>query len=677
MKGTSTFAPPAHRNKVLDAAINYLKSQTFDTEIKNAKSNLSRSERDGLKKLKENKDIIIKEADKGGCVVIMNRSHYQKMVMDQLGNVNTYKITTPKCDKKVMTKLERYVTKYKSILSDKERTYLTKFQPKTSNFYGLPKIHKSLNIMDAIKEQNSDCINILEPQDLKLRPIVAGPSCPTRPLSNFVDIIIKPLLLHVKSYIKDSMDFLNKCSRHNSPDTILATFDITSLYTSIPHQYGLEAMRYWLENYRASVNPRFTTEFILEGIELILSNNNFCFNDTFYEQLLGTAMGSIFAPTYAGLVVGYLELKFYSLVEIKWGKTLSEFIADNWCRFLDDCNTLLDKKKIPPEELLKVLNSINPNIQFTLEYSDKGVPFLDILIKRDGGIWMDLYQKPTDTQRYVPFNSNHPPHCKKNIPFTLARRICTIVENQERKEFHLNNLRKNLKQQTYPVSIIENGITKALKIPQTELRKPKTIEENEEKNIPFISTYNPNNPQISNTIKSVFENLQSNTVPGFKDVKLIQSRRQAPNLKRILTKAEFSSKKPSVQKCGDPRCQCCNNLLLADHYVFKRTGFRFVLKTSFTCDSSNLLYVLICDGCGEEYIGETGEGVTVLRDRVRVYRQHIKDKTYQMLDVEGHVRQCGKGGFKIFPFLQMKSKDTALRKSFEKKFQLQFKCTLN
>ena len=387
-------------------------------------------------------------------------------------------------------------------------------------------------------------------------------------------------------------------------------------------------------------------------------------------------MGSIFAPSYAGLTVGYLELKLYSIAEERWGGSLTEFLMENWCRYLDDCDIPLDKKLIKPDELLQVLNSINQHIQFTMEYSEKEIPFLDVMIKRDDGIWMDLYHKPTDTQMYVPFNSNHPPHCKRNIPFTLARRICAIVENQERKHMHLKNLRRNLKMQKYPDEIIVKGIKKALEIPQAELRKPKTMEENS-KIMPYVSTYNPNNPQVSNIIKSVFENIQGNDVPGFKDMKLIQSRRQAPNLKRILTKAEFSSKKPEVRKCGDARCQCCNHLRLSDHYVFKRTGFHFQLKSSMSCDSSNLIYVLICDGCKEEYIGETGEGVTKLRDRVRVYRQHIRDKQYQMLEVERHVRECGKGGFKIFPLLQIKSNDTALRRAFEKKFQVQYKCSLN
>ena len=43
-----------------------------------------------------------------------------------------------------------------------------------------------------------------------------------------------------------------------------------------------------------------------------------------------------------------------------------------------------------------------------------------------------------------------------------------------------------------------------------------------------------------------------------------------------------------------------------------------------SCNSFNVIYVLICSGCLEEYIGETGVGKTRLRDGVRVYRKHIK-----------------------------------------------------
>ena len=43
-----------------------------------------------------------------------------------------------------------------------------------SNFYGLPKIHKSKLIQNAIKEQQKEYVHIIETSDLKLRPIVAS-----------------------------------------------------------------------------------------------------------------------------------------------------------------------------------------------------------------------------------------------------------------------------------------------------------------------------------------------------------------------------------------------------------------------------------------------------------------------------------------------------------------------
>ena len=58
----------------------------------------------------------------------------------------------------------------------------------------------------------------------------------------------------------------------------------------------------------------------MESIKAILENNNCSFNDEFYRQISGTAMGTIFATTYATLTMGYSEVHFYNICEIKWGK---------------------------------------------------------------------------------------------------------------------------------------------------------------------------------------------------------------------------------------------------------------------------------------------------------------------------------------------------------------------
>ena len=70
-----------------------------------------------------------------------------------------------------------------------------------------------------------------------------------------------------------------------------------------------KAVDYWQEKYPETLNPRFTKEFILDGIKIILENNIFCFNDTYFKQEKGTAMGTKFAPVYATLTIGYLEEK--------------------------------------------------------------------------------------------------------------------------------------------------------------------------------------------------------------------------------------------------------------------------------------------------------------------------------------------------------------------------------
>ena len=69
----------------------------------------------------------------------------------------------------------------------------------SSNFYGLPKVHKYKQINEAIQKQNNEYIEIHEPDDLTAKPIVCGPNCPTRPLSQLIDMILKPFLIDIKS----------------------------------------------------------------------------------------------------------------------------------------------------------------------------------------------------------------------------------------------------------------------------------------------------------------------------------------------------------------------------------------------------------------------------------------------------------------------------------------------
>ena len=85
-------------------------------------------------------------------------------------------------------------------------------------------------------------------EDLRFRPIVAGPACETHRLSNLIDILLKPIIEKVKSYVRDDIDFLNYIPKTVQSNTLLVSFDIVNLYTNIPHELGIEQLTVGYQN---------------------------------------------------------------------------------------------------------------------------------------------------------------------------------------------------------------------------------------------------------------------------------------------------------------------------------------------------------------------------------------------------------------------------------------------
>ena len=80
------------------------------------------------------------------------------------------------------------------------------------------------------------------------------------------------------------------------------------------------------------------------------------------------------------------------------------------------------------------------------------------------------------------------------------------------------------------------------------------------------------------------------------------------------------------------------------------------------CDSRNLIYYIVCSGCGEKYIGQTGD---VIRNTVRVHKQQILHEDKQMLGMSKHISKCYQNcspNFKIIPFFKIKSYNEDFRK---------------
>ena len=66
------------------------------------------------------------------------------------------------------------------------------------------------------------------PNDLKGRPVIAGPEAPTQHLSELLEKILSPLVVNLESYIKDDWDFLRKFPRQLEPDCQLYSCDVVS-----------------------------------------------------------------------------------------------------------------------------------------------------------------------------------------------------------------------------------------------------------------------------------------------------------------------------------------------------------------------------------------------------------------------------------------------------------------
>ncbi|CAG2218796.1 unnamed protein product [Mytilus edulis] len=314
--GLETESFHTRKNKDLDLYINHLSNFPLIPKPQDkVKNNLPFKQQQALYRLQKDESIIIKEADKGGALVIMDRIYYRDKIQEQLNDKQYYRELNDNMEKKTKRNINKLISKFPHCTTEKEVDYLTKFEVKTSNFYGLPKIHKSKEVETAVQQQNCAYIEINSPKDLKFRPIVAGPQCPTHRLSHFIDLILKPLCQYVPSFIRDNFDFLNHLPAEVKEDAILVSFDVTSLYTNIPHKLGLDAVKFWLESYRHIIDQRFSNNFLLEGLKIILDNNTFFFDGKYYLQISGTAMGTKVAPTYATLVMGFLEDKMYQQVE--------------------------------------------------------------------------------------------------------------------------------------------------------------------------------------------------------------------------------------------------------------------------------------------------------------------------------------------------------------------------
>ena len=231
------------------------------------------------------------------------------------------------------------------------------------------------------------------------RPIFSGSGGPTEEISQLVDHFIGQIVPLSQSYIRDSTHLINILNRLTvQPGILLCTLHITSLYTNIPHDEGIQSTKEMLAIHKPPDNLPHNS-YIIDLLELALTNNHFEYNDKYYHQMSGTAMGTKLEPSYAKLFMTRFEEKYVYTYPLQ---------SKLWKRFIDDIFMIWPHGMDSLLEIIDHLNMMHPTIKFTNDISHTEISFLDLTIDiKQSQLYTRLYTKTTDRHMYLNYFSDY------------------------------------------------------------------------------------------------------------------------------------------------------------------------------------------------------------------------------------------------------------------------------
>lgn len=559
------------------------------------RSNLSAVERRTLNNLLKDPTIIIKPADKGGGLVVMNKEDYIMEVKRQLNDQECYKILDQDPTftfKKQVENILQMATNNEWI-NEATRKYLLMDHPMVPVFYTLPKVHKTL-------------------QNPPGRPIVASTNSIFQPLATYLDHYLQPLAKDCSSYIKDTTDFLNKIEAIGtlSEDTRLASFDVNSLYTSIPHEEGMQAVQDKLTQTDLITS---TQTFLLELLRMILYKNYFRFQDTFYLQLKGTAMGSNVAPCYANIFMSNFEEE-HIIHHPQW----HHFIRV-WMRYIDDIFVIWHGDRESLDTFFAFLNQIHHSIKFSMEGGENTVHFLDTLITLEAGqLSVDLYVKPTDRNSFLQAQSYHPKSMIRNLPYSQFLRIRRIVSEPQQSDNRVEEMKLKFKKRGYKDKWLDLADQKSRLLTRRELLVKDTSRDRTH-DVVFTTTYSPISKKVKNIIMKHWHIFEADvSMKSLFSQPPLFSYSRASNLRDRMVKADIGIKQRMQTFLGTPAkgcfpclgCPHCNNLIKGNVINHPHSGKQFFITEYLTCMSSWVVYLIKCP-CGLLYIGETSREIKI------------------------------------------------------------------
>ena len=402
----------------------------------NFKDFLPRRFRLALKELKALTNLKILPADKGGKIVLMDTHQYDLKMKGILSDKAVYK----NIDSNPLSSMQSnfnsgllaIIKKYNN--KDKHLDFLKHFSsylPSLPYMYGLPKIHK---------------------KDNPLRPIVSNCNSPAHQLAKYLAKELSPLLgSFSNAHLRNNTDLIDSLKNIIPANNKFISFDAVALFTNVPLKPTLAFLKRKLISLRLDL--AMSTVCCVELIELCTKNMFFQYNNEFYEQTYGFAMGNPLSPVLAGLFLEHVETEI--LPDYTGIKPVF------WKRYVDDIISL-----VPPDfdlnKYMHFINNLYPSLQFTFEWEMNGqIPFLDVNIFNLGReLKFSVYRKFSDFSAYMHFFSYTSVNIKISVAVSLflrALRVCS----EEYLMNETNLIRSSLSKLAYPERILDLALRKA------------------------------------------------------------------------------------------------------------------------------------------------------------------------------------------------------------------------